>query len=263
MSITGVFAPKFAPPADLKYQSVISFGNGHMSPFEAGKDMKFLLGGKGANLGSMSDMGLSVPPGFTITTEVCSVFQDAGRMLSSDVWNEVQVALQRLEADVGRKFGDKSAPLLVSVRSGAAISMPGMLDTVLNLGINDETVEGLSKQFGERFALDSYRRFLNMYGDVVMGIPHRAFEDVLTQIKADAGVKEDSELDPASLSKLVTSYKKLYTKYGKLFPQDPMEQLYLSICAVFLSWGSERAALYREAEGITGLLGTAVNVQAW
>lgn len=257
-----IFSPKFAPTADLKYPSVISFGNGHMSPFESGQDMKFLLGGKGANLGGMSDMGLSVPPGFTITTEVCSIFQQANRMLSSDVWDEVQTALKRLEDDVGRKFGDKNAPLLVSVRSGAAISMPGMLDTVLNLGINDETVKGLSAQFGERFAFDSYRRFLNMYGDVVMGIPHRAFEEVLSQVKAEAGVMEDSELDATSLSKLVTMYKKLYTKYGKMFPQDPMEQLYLSISAVFLSWGSERAVHYREVEGITGLLGTAVNVQA-
>jgi len=257
------YTPEFSKEFEnLKYKPVVSFGKGHESTFDPDKDMKFLLGGKGANLAKMSSLGLSVPPGFTITTEVCSGFQHSNRMISKEIWASILESLGRLEADTGKRFGDPEAPLLVSVRSGAAISMPGMLDTVLNLGLNDETLEGLVKQFGERFALDSYRRFLNMFGDVVMGIPHHAFEEELTAVKLEAGVSEDAQLTPEYLTKLIARYKKLYVKNGKVFPQDPLEQLYSSICAVFLSWGSDRAIMYREAEGITGLLGTAVNVQA-
>eukprot|EP00597_Dinobryon_sp_UTEXLB2267_P003687 CAMPEP_0170057456 /NCGR_PEP_ID=MMETSP0019_2-20121128/454_1 /TAXON_ID=98059 /ORGANISM="Dinobryon sp., Strain UTEXLB2267" /LENGTH=986 /DNA_ID=CAMNT_0010262165 /DNA_START=33 /DNA_END=2993 /DNA_ORIENTATION=+ len=250
---------------DLKYNPVVSFGVGHESElkiFSNEKEIRNILGGKGANLGKMSALGLSVPPGFTLTTEVCAAYQTNDKKLSEEVWKSVLAAMSQLEKSVGRKFGDADAPLLVSVRSGAAISMPGMLDTVLNLGVNDNTVKGLSKQFGERFALDSYRRFLNMFGDVVMGIPHHHFENELKAIKLAAGVEEDSQLPAEKLKILVEKYKAVYEQHGKTFPQDPVEQLYESICAVFSSWGSDRAVMYRSAEGITGLLGTAVNVQA-
>lgn len=257
---TRLFAPEEGSNANLKHAPVFLFGKGS-TPGDY-KNMKSVLGGKGANLADMCSIGLSVPPGFTITTEVCAAFHSTGRLLPKGVWEQVISSLNGVEAEMGRKFGDVKAPLLLSVRSGAAISMPGMMDTVLNLGLNDETVAGLSKEFGERFALDSYRRFLNMFGNVVLGIPHHSFEEQLFKLKAQEGVTEDNELSPEALKKLIATYKEVYTKHGKKFMEDPMEQLYAAIYAVFDSWQSTRAIKYREAEGITGLLGTAVNVQA-
>ena len=228
------------------------------------KELKQILGGKGANLAQMKSMGITVPPGFTITTEVCASFQETNRCLSEDVWSEVIKNIRTLEEDTGKSFGtyeDKS-PLLISVRSGAAVSMPGMMDTVLNLGINDVTVQKLEQKFGERFALDSYRRLLNMFGCVVFGIEHESFELEMSQVKKNAGVQLDNELSPSDLRLLIEQYKQVYAKHEKVFPQSPYEQLYHSIFAVFDSWGSDRAIKYREAEQISNLLGTAVNVQA-
>lgn len=214
----------------------------------------------------MSNIGLAVPPGFTITTEVCALYNNmepSDRKLPDEVWKEVMSAVSVLEKDNNRKFGDSTNPLLVSVRSGAAISMPGMMDTVLNLGLNDKTVEGLANTFGERFALDSYRRFLNMFGDVVLNIPHHEFEKEMTKLKQEVKVTEDSALEPIHLRKLVEKYKEVYVKHGFIFPEDPIEQLRSSILAVFNSWNSDRAIKYRQVEGIapSSLLGTAVNVQ--
>jgi pyruvate,orthophosphate dikinase len=170
--------------------------------------------------------------------------------------------LQAIEVDMGRKLGDPEYPLLLSVRSGAAVSMPGMLDTVLNLGLNDVTVKAMARDFGERFALDSYRRFLNMFGEVVLGVPHHDFHEEMEKLKARVGAKVDSDLNATHLAELVEIYKSIYVKNGKTFPQDPYDQLYMAIFAVFDSWESPRAIKYREAEGIFGLLGTAVNVQS-
>eukprot|EP01038_Epipyxis_sp_PR26KG_P006074 gene6074-8363_t len=242
----------------LKNEPVYSFGKG----IKAKKNSKQLLGGKGANLGDMSSIGLSVPPGFTITTEVCAAFHKAEKVLPSSVWPKILAGLQLVESEMGRKFGDNDKPLLVSVRSGAAVSMPGMMDTILNLGLNDETVKGLSKDFGDRFAMDSYRRFLNMFGTVVMNIPHHAFEDSMTKLKASVGAKEDNDLTTEHLAQLVADYKEVYLKHNCVFPTNPYAQLYAAIHAVFDSWYSDRAIKYRDAEAITGLLGTAVNVQA-
>jgi len=226
------------------------------------KNMKFLLGGKGANLADMAAIGLSVPPGFTITTEVCHAFHQQGSKLPLKTWESVLRGLRSIEKEMDRVFGDSEKPLLVSVRSGAAVSMPGMMDTILNLGLNDETVAGLSKQFGDRFAMDSYRRFLNMFGCVVFDIPHHAFEEVLNKHKLKAGVTEDSKLTAIQLKDIVEEYKQVYIQHNFKFLSDPYEQLYTAILAVFNSWNSDRAIKYREAESITGLLGTAVNVQA-
>ena len=226
-------------------------------------NMKNLLGGKGLGLNEMSNLGLSVPPGFTITTEVCAEFHKRGERLPTQVWRDVLENLEKLENTMGRRLGDPSAPLLVSIRSGAAISMPGMMDTVLNLGMNDEVVEGVAKSFGnERFAYDSYRRFLNMFGDVVLGIDHHEFEKEIRALKQKVGVQDDSLLSVDDLKALCNSYKDVYKRNNKKFPTDPLEQLYYAITAVFNSWQSERAIKYREAENIIGLLGTAVNVQA-
>jgi len=246
----------------LKYPSVLSWGKSRtISNIIKENDMKAILGGKGANLGLMAEYGLNVPPGFTITTEVCAAFQDSSK-LTKDTWNSIQVALKNLEQDMGRRFGDKKKPLLLSVRSGAAISMPGMMDTVLNLGINDENLDGLIHQFGERVALDTYRRLLQMFGEVVLGIPYDAFEGQLAKIKADSNVQSDNELSVENLRLLIIKYKDAYTKNGRSFPQDPMEQLYMAIVAVFNSWGSERCVTYRQVEKITNIFGTAVNIQA-
>lgn len=243
----------------LQFEPVRLFGKGH--PGLAGQELKFLLGGKGANLAEMSAIGLAVPPGFTITTEVCQAFHKSGRTLPAGVWEQCMSKLQAIELDMGKRLGDPDQPLLLSVRSGAAVSMPGMLDTVLNLGLNDETVKSMSRDFGERFALDSYRRFLNMFGEVVVGIPHHDFEEEMNKLKERVGAKVDADLTADHLRELVVSYKKIYEKNGKSFPQDPFDQLYMAIFAVFDSWESPRAIKYREAEGIFGLLGTAVNIQ--
>lgn len=254
------FRPVEGAEVSLEYAPVFLFGKAQQAANFAG--LKFLLGGKGSNLAEMSAIGLSVPPGFTVTTEVCAAFHEANQKLPKNVWTRILDGVKSIEEEMGRKLGDLDRPLLVSVRSGAAISMPGMMDTILNLGLNDETVVGLSKDFGEKFALDSYRRFLSMFGNVVMNIPGNDFEHVLFGVKEAAGVKDDSELTVDQLKTVVQEFKGVYRKHGKEFATDPYAQLHAAILAVFNSWKSERAIKYREAEGITGLLGTAVNVQA-
>jgi len=224
--------------------------------------MKDLLGGKGANLAEMSKIGLSVPPGLTITTNVCAEFHDNGRKLPPGCWEEVLSALKQVEAEVGAKLGDPQSPLLLSVRSGAAISMPGMMDTVLNLGLNDAVAAGLGAKAGERFAYDAYRRFLDMFGNVVMDVPHSAFDEKLEALKHRRGVTQDTDLTAEDLKGLVAQYKEVYKARGKVFPEDPLQQLQYAINAVFDSWQSERAKVYRSVNQIVGLKGTAVNVQA-
>jgi len=241
---------------------VYFFANGKA---EGRADMKDILGGKGANLAEMTNLGIPVPPGFTISAEVCKYYYDHGRTYPEELKEQVEEAMRRLEEVTGKKFGDPNNPLLVSVRSGAAISMPGMMDTVLNLGLNDETVKGLAKLTNnERFAYDAYRRFLQMFGDVVLKIPHEKFEKALEELKKEKGVKLDTELDAEDLKKLVERYKQIYKEEGKEFPQDPWKQLWLAIDAVFGSWMNERAIKYREIHGIKegDLLGTAVNIVA-
>jgi pyruvate,orthophosphate dikinase len=198
-------------------------------------EMRNLLGGKGANLAEMASIGLPVPPGFTITTEVCTAFYDNDKRYPDDLEAQVDAALKNVEAAVGRKFGDAETPLLVSVRSGARVSMPGMMDTVLNLGLNDATVEGLAKDArDERFAWDSYRRFIQMYGSVVLGVDHHQFEEIIEFAKVEAGVTEDTGLTAADWRKVVGAYKGLVAKdTGKPFPTDPREQLWGAIGAVF------------------------------
>ncbi|MDK2906896.1 pyruvate, phosphate dikinase [Petrotoga halophila] len=232
---------------------------------EGNSKMKDILGGKGANLAEMASLGLPVPPGFTISAEVCKYYWDNNRKFPEDLKSTVEEAMRELENVTGKKFGDNENPLLVSVRSGAAISMPGMMDTILNLGLNDESVEGLAKLTNnERFAWDSYRRFIQMFGDVALGIPHEKFEDALNEVKNKKGVKQDLELDANDLKKVVELYKKLYKEEGKEFPQDPMKQLWIAIEAVFGSWNNPRAIKYRQINEMDkqGLLGTAVNVVA-
>ncbi|MBN8903685.1 MAG: pyruvate, phosphate dikinase, partial [Rhodospirillales bacterium] len=211
---------------------VYSFGAGHN---EGRADMRNLLGGKGANLAEMASIGLPVPPGFTITTEVCTAFYENKRNYPGDLSAQVTEALAQVEKAVGLRFGDKAHPLLVSVRSGARVSMPGMMDTVLNLGLTDETVEGLAAAAkDERFAWDSYRRFIQMYGSVVLGVDHHRFEEIIEHAKLEAGVIEDTALTAADWQRVVTGYKDLVqTETGKPFPQDPEAQLWGAIGAVF------------------------------
>ena len=240
---------------------VYSFGAGHN---EGRADMRNLLGGKGANLAEMASIGLPVPPGFTITTELCTAFYDNGGKYPPELDAEVREALTRIEDAVGLKFGDRDRPLLVSVRSGARVSMPGMMDTVLNLGLNDETVLGLAKASGDpRFAWDSYRRFIQMYGSVVLGVNHHRFEEIIEHAKLDAGVTEDTALTPAHWQQVVSEYKDMVAADLKRpFPQDPSEQLWGAIGAVFGSWMNPRANTYRRLHDIPASWGTAVNVQA-
>ena len=242
-------------------QWIYEFGDGKA---EGSADMRDLLGGKGANLAEMSSLGLPVPPGFTITTEVCTHFTEHGNAYPDDIESGVTKALAKIEKTLGRTFGSPDKPLLVSVRSGARASMPGMMDTVLNLGLNDTTVEGLVKDSGdERFAYDSYRRFIQMYGDVVLGVEHHTFEDLLEDHKAESGVELDTELTPDNLRTLVDDYLALVEKeLGTPFPQDPLEQLWGAISAVFGSWMNDRAITYRRLHAISAEWGTAVNVQA-
>ncbi|KAK6913844.1 Pyruvate phosphate dikinase, AMP/ATP-binding [Dillenia turbinata] len=224
--------------------------------------MKSLLGGKGANLAEMASIGLSVPPGLTISTEACQEYQLNGKKLPPGLWEEILEGLKSVEKDMGASLGDPSKPLLLSVRSGAAISMPGMMDTVLNLGLKDEVVAGLAAKSGERFAYDSYRRFLDMFGDVVMGIPHSSFEVKLEKLKDIKGVDQDTDLTAADLKELVEQYKAVYMEaIGENFPSDPKKQLELAVKAVFDSWDSPRAIKYRNIHNITGVKGTAVNIQ--
>ena len=238
---------------------VFRFGGGRA---EGARDAKARLGGKGANLAEMSRVGLSVPPGFTVDTETCADFHANGGALPEGAWEEMVAGLAHVEAALGKTLGDAENPLLVSVRSGAAVSMPGMMDTVLNLGLNDSVVEGLARRAGGRFAFDSYRRFLDMYGNVVMGIDHGKFEHALETLKRDVGVDSDEGLNEQNLRDLVEIYKGVYASENVSFPQDPLEQLRLATYAVFDSWNSDRAKKYMAINKITGLRGTAVNIQA-
>ncbi|MDT9698053.1 pyruvate, phosphate dikinase [Streptomyces sp. P17] len=228
---------------------------------EGNKELKDLLGGKGANLAEMTNLGLPVPPGFTITTEACKVYLDSGEEPTA-LRDEVSAHLDALEAKMGKKLGQADNPLLVSVRSGAKFSMPGMMDTVLNIGLSDKSVQGLAKQAGDdRFAWDSYRRLIQMFGKTVLGVDGELFEDALDAAKAAKKVTVDTELEAADLKKLVTKFKKIVkAEAGRDFPQDPREQMDLAIKAVFDSWNGDRAKLYRRQERIPGDLGTAVNI---
>ncbi|MEU9667183.1 pyruvate, phosphate dikinase [Streptomyces bobili] len=228
---------------------------------EGNKDLKDLLGGKGANLAEMTNLGLPVPPGFTITTEACKVYLDSGEEPAA-LRDEVSAHLDALEAKMGKKLGQADDPLLVSVRSGAKFSMPGMMDTVLNIGLSDKSVQGLAKQAGDdRFAWDSYRRLIQMFGKTVLGVDGDLFEEALEAAKGAKKVTVDTELEAADLKKLVTRFKKIVkAEAGRDFPQDPREQMDLAIHAVFDSWNTDRAKLYRRQERIPGDLGTAVNV---
>jgi pyruvate, orthophosphate dikinase len=240
---------------------VYSFGDGSA---EGRAEMRSLLGGKGANLAEMSNLGLPVPPGFTVTTEVCTAYYDNDRQYPADLKSQIDDALAQVEKTVGAKFGDPGRPLLVSVRSGARASMPGMMDTVLNLGLNAETVKGIARNSGnERFAWDSYRRFIQMYSDVVLGVEHHNFEELLDQMKSEKGVAGDTDLDAADLRRLVEMYAALVEReLGKPFPQDVHDQLWGAMGAVFGSWMNQRAVTYRRLNNIPAAWGTALNVQA-
>lgn len=240
---------------------VYSFGSGKS---EGRAEMKNLLGGKGANLAEMSAIGLPVPPGFTITTDVCTYFYQNGKSYPSELMLQAMQAMAQIEASVGAQFGDRLNPLLVSVRSGARVSMPGMMDTILNLGLNDQTVYGLATQSkDERFAWDSYRRFIQMYGDVVLGVSHDEFESILDDHKRESGWESDTDVTAEGWKKIVAEYKDLVQReLGRPFPQDPQEQLWDAIGAVFTSWMTPRAVTYRKIHSIPEDWGTAVNVQA-
>ncbi|MEM7679919.1 MAG: pyruvate, phosphate dikinase, partial [Pseudomonadota bacterium] len=240
---------------------VYSFGGENN---EGDASMRNLLGGKGCNLAEMSSLGLPVPDGFTITTEVCTYYYDNGESYPQELKDQTEAALKAVEDSIGAKFGDAENPLLVSVRSGARVSMPGMMDTVLNLGLNDTTVQGLVKQSGdERFAWDSYRRFMQMFGDVVLGVDHHEFEDVIDGYLRYNDLDEDTDIDAEGWKEIVGDYKELVERdTGKPFPEDPHEQLWAAIGAVFGSWMTERAVVYRRINEISDQWGTAVNVQA-
>jgi pyruvate,orthophosphate dikinase len=230
---------------------------------EGNATMRDLLGGKGANLAEMTNIGLPVPPGFIITTEVCNEYYAVGGTLPDGLMDEVRTALAEIEREMGRKLGDRNNPLLVSVRSGAKFSMPGMMDTVLNLGLNDASIQGLIEGTGnERFAYDAYRRFIMMFSDIVLGVAKSKFEALFDSMKEELGVRLDTDVGAANLKKLVASFKELSEKEtGRSFPSDPMEQLTLAIEAVFRSWNNERAITYRNREKIPHDLGTAISVQ--
>jgi pyruvate,orthophosphate dikinase len=244
---------------DQKY--VYLFANGMV---EGKGEWRDLLGGKGAGLAEMTALGIRVPPGLTISTAACRAYYAAGNRYPTGLWDAVLEALQTVEKAVGATFGDRYRPLLLSVRSGARESMPGMMDTVLNIGLNDDTVQGLIRTSGDsRFAYDSYRRFITMFGNVVMGVRHEAFEELLTAAKRRAGVRNDSELSAEALEGLIAPMKeKVQEITGRAFPNRPWDQLRLSINAVFASWHNDRAAAYRHLHGIPDDWGTAVNVQA-
>ncbi|WP_395080763.1 pyruvate, phosphate dikinase [Gracilimonas sp.] len=231
---------------------------------DGNKKLKSLLGGKGANLAEMSTIGIPVPPGFTITTEACKSTIDNQMNWPETLLEQVEEGIKNLEKEMDLTFGDPEKPLLISVRSGAAVSMPGMMDTILNLGLNDEVAEAIIKKTNnERFAYDSYRRFIDMFGDVVMGVSHELFEEAIESMKEEVGVSKDIELSADHLKELTDRYKAIYRKEtGHMFPAEPMEQLKFAINAVFNSWNSTRAKKYRQISKIHGLIGTAVNVQA-
>ncbi len=231
---------------------------------EGDSKQKQLLGGKGANLAEMTSIGLPVPPGFTITTEVCDLYYKSKQKLPAGLMDGINKSVKLLEKELGKKFGDNNLPLLVSVRSGAAVSMPGMMNTILNLGLNDQSVVGLANATGQkRFAYDAYRRLINMYGDVVCDVDHEHFERAFSKIKQKYRAVEDTDVPLEGMVELCDAYKKVFKKhFGKPFPQDPIKQLELAVEAVFKSWMQSRAVKYRQVENITGLLGTAVNVQS-
>ena len=232
---------------------------------EGNAEMRNLLGGKGANLAEMTNLGLPIPQGFTVSTEACTEYYNDGKKISKDIEKQIFDALKKIEKIQGKKFGDNSDPLLVSVRSGARASMPGMMDTILNLGLNDIAVEGFAKKTGNpRFAYDSYRRFIQMYSDVVMEVPKSYFEKIIDEVKEAKGIKYDTELTVDDLKELVKKFKAVYKKTmnGEEFPQDPNEQLMGAVKAVFRSWDNPRAIVYRRMNDIPGDWGTAVNVQS-
>ncbi|MBS0198501.1 MAG: pyruvate, phosphate dikinase [Planctomycetes bacterium] len=231
---------------------------------EGSAEMKTLLGGKGANLADMTSIGLPVPPGFTITTDTCALYYRNGQRLPHGLMNEVHKNISFLERETGKKFGDNTNPLLVSVRSGAAVSMPGMMDTILNLGLTDLSVAGQANSTGNaRFAYDAYRRLINMFGDVVMGVDHHYFEEAFNKVKNKYKAKLDTDVPEQGMIELCELYKAVYQRYvGEVFPQNPFKQLELAIEAVFKSWNGDRAVSYRRIQGITGLNGTAVNIQS-
>jgi pyruvate,orthophosphate dikinase len=244
----------------MAQKNVYAFGGDAAEGAGKGKE---LLGGKGYGLAEMSRLGIPVPPGFTITTAVCNAYQAAGGKYPDGLRDEVDGQLRALESRLGKRFGDPADPLLVSVRSGAPMSMPGMMDTILNLGLNDAIVEAqIKKGVSPRFVLDSYRRLLSMYGDVVLGVAHHSFEEVLTAARQQAGVATDAELSREALSEVACKFAGLISAAGQAFPQDPREQLWGAIGAVFESWNNRRAREYRRLNGIPDHLGTAVNVQA-
>src|SRR5215217_3169853 len=246
--------------ASSKRKRVYFFGAGKA---EGGADLKDLLGGKGANLADMTSIRLPVPPGFTITTETCADYYRNGQKLPRGLLEEVKKNLAKTERATGKKFGNAKNPLLLAVRSGAKMSMPGMMDTVLNIGLNDAVVEGMAELTGnERFAYDSYRRLINMFGDTVMGVDHHHFEHELSEVKRLNSAAVDTDLDTAGLKEVVERYKRVYREHvGSDFPQDPLQQLEAAIEAVFKSWMGDRAIKYRQINDIRGLAGTAVNVQ--
>ncbi|MFA6913071.1 MAG: PEP/pyruvate-binding domain-containing protein, partial [Proteiniphilum sp.] len=252
----------------MEKKRVYTFGNGAA---EGRADMKNLLGGKGANLAEMNLIGVPVPPGFTITTEACTEYNELGKDYVVGVLKEdVEKAVSLIEAQTGTKFGDKENPCLVSVRSGARVSMPGMMDTVLNLGLNDDAVEGIARKSGNaRFAWDSYRRFVQMYGDVVLGMKPQSkedidpFEEIMDEMKESKGIELDTEFTTDDLKELVKRFKEAVKKNtGNDFPVNPWDQLWGAVCAVFDSWMNERAILYRKMNNFPEEWGTAVNVQA-
>ncbi len=255
------------PPAARAKKMVYYFGK---TRTDGDRSLRALLGGKGANLAEMTSLGLPVPPGFTITTEVCNAYYASGKKLPAGLMEEVTKNIAMLEKETGKKFSDKVNPLLVAVRSGARDSMPGMMDTILNLGLNDQTVEAVKANTGNgRFAWDCYRRFVQMYGDVVMGVQkrheneHEPFDEVMDGLKRERNVTEDTQLNEADLRELVSRFKDLISqRTGKKFPSDPIEQLKGSVGAVFQSWMNERAIIYRAKYRIPAEWGTAVNVQS-
>ncbi len=250
-------AKSSARPAKMVY----TFGGGKA---DGDASMKQLLGGKGANLAEMTSIGLPVPPGFTITTQTCGAYYKAGKKLPAGLMDQVRKGIRFIEKHTGRAFGDAKMPLLVSVRSGAAASMPGMMDTILNLGLNDASVEGLAESTGNpRFAWDAYRRLINMFGNVVKGVPHHDYEAEFDAVKKKYGVEKDTDVPTEGIRELCAAYKAVYKRgTGNDFPADPLDQLTEAIEAVFGSWNKHSALAYRQRENITGLLGTAVNVQS-
>jgi pyruvate,orthophosphate dikinase len=238
-----------------------TFGGGAA---EGSAEMRDLLGGKGANLAEMANLGLPVPPGFTVTTEVCTAYYAGGKNFPDGLAGEIESGMTHIEQVTGASFGDAANPLLVSVRSGSRASMPGMMDTVLNLGLNDATAEGLATRTGDaRFAYDSYRRFIQMYGDVVLGVGHHEFEDLLDGAKRELGIELDTDMTAENWQNLIAQYQALVkTRLGAPFPQDPGEQLWGAVRAVFDSWMNHRAVTYRALYEIPESWGTAVNIQA-